>query len=704
MAVTIKNEYTGDGSTVLFSFTFPYISTEDIRVTLDETPTTEYTFANVTTIEFDTPPANGVDIVIYRDTQTDSIENVFYPGSAVRAKDLNDNFTQSLYVIQEADLNVADANQNADDALANSIIAIDTANDADAKADQAVADADQAKQDAAQAAQDAQDAKDAAEAAENAAEAAGDVGLLFDADPGSGSATSGSNKVPITFQEGLKLPDENSAFNENNAIRINTSNEKLEVRIDDDWTTASAGAEVADSPPTPATQGDVWWDPSDGRGYVYYTDDDSSQWVEMNPSWNGSVQDGVVTPDKLSQGGPSWDTSGNLTVDGIIDLGDLDNGPGVNIYPTGAIGVRQDSSGAAFEIFNGGTAISNRPIRLFADGSASFAGSVDIGDSYVTLNKGFSGFTALGAGASKVLGINDNTGTERISFTGEGSATFGSGYKVGITPFDSTNADQFYIDQSDGNRVFSILGGGDVVCADKTIRLATGSGHGYIQIKDSNDDVNIALVGQDGSATFAGTIESGDQSGSAGVIAGPSGYVHVRKDGGTNAIAVWNGAAEQPSAGINPDGSATFAGTMQLTGLTTTSSLTYPAGWVSAGQYLALNTSSARYKRDIETADPSLCLDIVNKLRPVWYRSSIETDNPDESYWGFLAEEVAEVEPRLTAYDAEGLPGSVDYGRFTPVLTSVLQQALSRIEALEAEVRTLKGGPVTADIPEGGTN
>ena len=130
MAVTIKNEYTGDGSTVLFSFTFPYISTEDIRVTLDETPTTEYTFANVTTIEFDVAPADGVDIVIYRDTQTESIENVFYPGSAVRAKDLNDNFTQSLYVIQEADLNVADANQNADDALANSIIAIDTANDA----------------------------------------------------------------------------------------------------------------------------------------------------------------------------------------------------------------------------------------------------------------------------------------------------------------------------------------------------------------------------------------------------------------------------------------------------------------------------------------------------------------------------------------------------------------------------------------------
>ena len=260
---------------------------------------------------------------------------------------------------------------------------------------------------------------------------------------------------------------------------------------------------------------------------------------------------------------------------------------------------------------------------------------------------------------------------------GDGSATF-AGAQTLDTSANGSNSNG-YTAVIDNNLTSTAAG--------FTARNDNADGYNFLGIDGDNNNAITFSVKNDGSATFAGQL-------------GVTG-----KGGSDTAFYIWDANNNnQTSIGFNANGSATFAGTMQLTGLTTTSSLTYPAGWVSAGQYLALNTSSARYKRDIETADPSLCLDIVNKLRPVWYRSSIETDNPDESYWGFLAEEVAEVEPRLTAYDAEGLPGSVDYGRFTPVLTSVLQQALSRIEALEAEVQTLKGGPVTADIPEGGTN
>ena len=58
---------TGDGSTVLFSFTFPYIETTDIKVSLDGR-TTEYTLANATTVEFNVAPADDAAIRIYRDT------------------------------------------------------------------------------------------------------------------------------------------------------------------------------------------------------------------------------------------------------------------------------------------------------------------------------------------------------------------------------------------------------------------------------------------------------------------------------------------------------------------------------------------------------------------------------------------------------------------------------------------------------------
>jgi hypothetical protein len=100
MAIT-QNTYTGNGSTVLFSFTFPYLETTDIKVSLNGTVTTAYTLANATTIQFATAPASGTAVRIYRDTNIDQLSATFYPGSALRANDLNNNFLQSNYSAQE---------------------------------------------------------------------------------------------------------------------------------------------------------------------------------------------------------------------------------------------------------------------------------------------------------------------------------------------------------------------------------------------------------------------------------------------------------------------------------------------------------------------------------------------------------------------------------------------------------------------------
>ena len=59
---TTKNQYTGDGSTVLFPFTFPYIEESDVVVSVDnvvQTILTEYIFSNATTIGFLTAPAEA---------------------------------------------------------------------------------------------------------------------------------------------------------------------------------------------------------------------------------------------------------------------------------------------------------------------------------------------------------------------------------------------------------------------------------------------------------------------------------------------------------------------------------------------------------------------------------------------------------------------------------------------------------------------
>ena len=100
MAVT-ENAYTGNGSTTNYSFTFPYVKSTDIEVQVDAVVTTAWSLANATTIQFTSAPASGAKIKILRTTSVDSLTATFYAGSAIKSEDLNDNFTQNLYVTQE---------------------------------------------------------------------------------------------------------------------------------------------------------------------------------------------------------------------------------------------------------------------------------------------------------------------------------------------------------------------------------------------------------------------------------------------------------------------------------------------------------------------------------------------------------------------------------------------------------------------------
>lgn len=124
MAVT-ENTYTGNGSTVLYSFTFPYLDTSHIQVEVNGAATTAYTLANATTIQFNTAPANGASIRIYRKTTDTQLLSTFFPGSAIRAQDLNEDFNQSLYIAQETRNETANAvaGQIADGSIGTSKLA-----------------------------------------------------------------------------------------------------------------------------------------------------------------------------------------------------------------------------------------------------------------------------------------------------------------------------------------------------------------------------------------------------------------------------------------------------------------------------------------------------------------------------------------------------------------------------------------------------
>ena len=86
------------------------------------------------------------------------------------------------------------------------------------------------------------------------------------------------------------------------------------------WTGNLGGADgggasviISDQAPTGANEGDLWWDSSIGRMFIYYDDGDSSQWVQTNPTGEGGEGSSVTVSDTppvgASEGDLWWDSS-----------------------------------------------------------------------------------------------------------------------------------------------------------------------------------------------------------------------------------------------------------------------------------------------------------------------------------------------------------------------------------------------------------
>jgi hypothetical protein len=111
-----------------YTFPFVYLTEDDVYVALynfttkrwdnvpQSDPTYPWKFQNATTIQFTTtapPPPPSTDplypnIKIARCTDIDPLSATFYPGSAIRAQDLNNNFEQLQMAIQEGRCKVPD--------------------------------------------------------------------------------------------------------------------------------------------------------------------------------------------------------------------------------------------------------------------------------------------------------------------------------------------------------------------------------------------------------------------------------------------------------------------------------------------------------------------------------------------------------------------------------------------------------------------
>ena len=108
----------------------------------------------------------------------------------------------------------------------------------------------------------------------------------------------------------------------------------------------------------------------------------------------------------------------------------------------------------------------------------------------------------------------------------------------------------------------------------------------------------------------------------------------------------------------------------------------------------SFNTSSDyRLKENVVTLDNA-----TDRLKQIPVHRFNFTSDPDTIVDGFLAHEVQDVVPEAItgtkdAVDDEGNPvyQGIDQSKLVPLLTAALQEAVTRIETLEAEVTALKG-------------
>ena len=101
----------------------------------------------------------------------------------------------------------------------------------------------------------------------------------------------------------------------NGALAVDTTNDVFYFRSSGAWQEVSGGGAsltVSDTPPAAPEAGNLWFESDTGNTLVYYTDANTSQWVEVGQSVDSSHEFYI----NMDGGGPDSVYGGMPTVDG----------------------------------------------------------------------------------------------------------------------------------------------------------------------------------------------------------------------------------------------------------------------------------------------------------------------------------------------------------------------------------------------------
>ena len=98
------------------------------------------------------------------------------------------------------------------------------------------------------------------------------------------------------------------------AIAVDTTNDVFYYRSSGTWTQVSTTpTTVSDTAPSSPSAGDLWYESDTGNLLVYYTDANTSQWVEVGHAADSTV---VEYAANIDGGIPSSNYTGMFTFDG----------------------------------------------------------------------------------------------------------------------------------------------------------------------------------------------------------------------------------------------------------------------------------------------------------------------------------------------------------------------------------------------------
>lgn len=96
-----KIEYLGDGVSTVFSVPFPYVKKEHVFASDSSDASNTFTFLSDFVIRLDSAIPIGDTLTVYRQTPVDTLFNYFNSASVLEGAELDQDFLQSIYALQE---------------------------------------------------------------------------------------------------------------------------------------------------------------------------------------------------------------------------------------------------------------------------------------------------------------------------------------------------------------------------------------------------------------------------------------------------------------------------------------------------------------------------------------------------------------------------------------------------------------------------